>query len=349
MQVRVRIDGGITVLSPPAKLNERLRRELSVPNPEFIRLVRSGKTKIAANTPQRIDCTLETPEGLRVPRGAADVVRRLAAEENHELVFEDSRASGGELHVPKWERELRDYQSEGSELIRKHVQGIVVLPCAGGKTTLGLGAIWQVRKPTIVVVPTEDLLDQWTAELAAHMGISAGFVARGKMQLRPVTIAVINSLLPALDAFPELGRLWSFVILDEAHMAPASTFQRLLYMLPAKFRLGLTATPDREDGASKLVEWSFGPRLLERTAPDLIARGWLTAPMVEPVVTNFRHDGDATTNRRRKVLEDALIVDAARNAQICDLVYRDAAFGETQVVRLFEMLGLCGLVSSIED
>ncbi len=131
---------------------------------------------------------------------------------------------------------------------------------------------------------------------------------------------------------------------SNCHHAPAATFQRALRLLPAKYRIGLTATPDREDGLTRLVQWSFGPVLLERTTKEMIKLGYLMAATIEIVSTGWQWEHNAayrfaTQNDSAKTLQKLLTQlekdvaeDLLRNCGIADMVARDAKAGETCLV-----------------
>jgi superfamily II DNA or RNA helicase len=56
------------------------------------------------------------------------------------------------------------------------------------------------------------------------------------------------------DIFSKFG----FVIYDECHHLGAETFSKALLKTNCKYTLGLSATPKRLDGLSKVFEWSLG-------------------------------------------------------------------------------------------
>jgi len=324
------VDGSITLLSPHPKVHERLRVELSLPNPEFTRaVIRKAPT---ADIDPRRHATVELPSGLRVPRGAVAIVRKVIEEEGHSVRLTDQRSLGDPIFVPKREYALRDYQAEGSEGLVKTLQGLVVLPCGGGKTMLGAACIAEVSRTALVVVHTSDLLDQWVETIDEKLGIKAGVIHRGKTHLRGVTVAVINTLNALLSELPSVGRSWGLVIVDEAHRVPAAMLQSALARLPGRWRVGLTATPDREDGLGSWVDWSFGPRLTERSAQQLVDRGWLTMPTVEAVESRFKFNWQGPDKRRLAALTEAIVGDEERNTLIVRLVAKTQSIGQSALV-----------------
>ena len=58
---------------------------------------------------------------------------------------------------------LRDYQRDALDSwIQAGKRGTIVLPTGAGKTIVAVGAIGRLQVPTLVIVPTLDLLEQWT-------------------------------------------------------------------------------------------------------------------------------------------------------------------------------------------
>lgn len=67
---------------------------------------------------------------------------------------------------------LRDYQKQALDAwVLNGKRGVIVLPTGSGKTVIGIKAISLLNTPTIVVVPTLDLLDQWRSRLKKEFGI----------------------------------------------------------------------------------------------------------------------------------------------------------------------------------
>lgn len=346
-RVKCVVAGAIDVYDPPAKSVERIRRALSLPHPELSRAMARGAP--TGSVPERWHATTEAPWGISVPRGAARQLRILLAEDGLEPEFEDRRSLGSPLDAAYFD-DLRDYQAEGRDSLVSRIQGIAVLPCGGGKTTLGVAAVSAAGRSALVVVHTEDLLRQWVTAVNEKLGITAGWIYGGKVRLGAVTVAIVDSLLSALGELPRFGECFGTVVVDEAHHAPAAQLSRALSQLPARYRLGLTATPDREDGLGPALEWLFGDRLVERTADQLSAHGWLTRPIVEAVRTEFSFNtGSLLENKRQAAVSRALAHDHRRNEAIRKIVSADAEKGESVLVLTSRKDHVSALVGAIGD
>ena len=71
------------------------------------------------------------------------------------------------------------------------------------------------------------------------------------------------------------NREWGLMILDEVHVAPADMFQKVVHMVNAHCKLGLTATLVREDNKIKDLSFLVGPKLYEANWIDLTNDGYL--------------------------------------------------------------------------
>src|SRR5205814_7248172 len=91
----------------------------------------------------------------------------------------------------------RAYQEDALvSWIESRGRGVVVLPTGAGKTVLALMAIARAGVRPLIVVPTLELLKQWTEGLERHLGLPAaavGQVGGGARQLRPATVITYDS------------------------------------------------------------------------------------------------------------------------------------------------------------
>jgi superfamily II DNA or RNA helicase len=82
---------------------------------------------------------------------------------------------------------------------------------------------------------------------------------------------------------------FDLIIVDEAHHSEADTYKPVLKYFTGP-KLGITATPDREDEAD--IRGIFGKEVINITLEEAIARGWL--PRIEyHVITDESLDDDA--------------------------------------------------------
>ena len=140
---------------------------------------------------------------------------------------------------------LRGYQEEAIEnWMKADRRGLIVLPTGSGKTVIALKSIELVNQPTIIVVPTLELLEQWRQRIREAFGCDVGIYGGGENSIKGITVATYDS---AYLRFYELGNRFSFIVFDEVHHLAAESFRLIAETFTASYRLGLTATLERED------------------------------------------------------------------------------------------------------
>ena len=150
---------------------------------------------------------------------------------------------------PHQAKALAAWQEKGS-------YGVVSLPTGAGKTILAVMAIAKVNRPTLVAVPTLDLVDQWREILSHYFGQEIGVLGGGERVVRPLTVATYNTASMVME---QQGHGFGFLICDECHHLPAPQFKHLGLASIAPYRLGLSATVERPDGGEALIYELLGP------------------------------------------------------------------------------------------
>jgi superfamily II DNA or RNA helicase len=163
--------------------------------------------------------------------------------------------------------DLRDYQREALDAwVERGRRGVVELPTGAGKTVVAIAAMALVGEPTLVVVPTIDLLNQWRRELEAEFDVEVGQFGGGEQRQGPITVSTYDSAyLRAAD----VGGAFGFVVFDEVHHLGGEGYRDIARLLAAPARLGLTATFERPDSAHEVVEELVGPRVFALDVDDL--------------------------------------------------------------------------------
>ena len=140
--------------------------------------------------------------------------------------------------------------------------GLICVPCGKGKTFMALAIAFRLGKRFMVVVDKEFLLDQWAGEMRSLIpGIRIGRFQGNKAEVEPdqfdCTICMIQTIVQR--QIPEtMLRSYAFTIFDECHHLGAKHFSKVLSKLQTKHMLGLSATPTRDDGLTKVFEWHLG-------------------------------------------------------------------------------------------
>jgi superfamily II DNA or RNA helicase len=203
---------------------------------------------------------------FRAPAVAyADVVRALVGAK---VPYEDGARCYAELSDgARVRRDPRPFQAEALEAWRRHKgRGVVVLPTGAGKSHVGVLAIDDKRRSTLVVAPTLDLVRQWYDLLGASFGVPIGLLGGGEHDVKPLTVTTYDS---AYLHSEHLGARFGLVIFDECHHLPSGAYSLAAQSSLAPYRLGLTATPERADGRESELARLIGPIVYRKDIVEL--------------------------------------------------------------------------------
>lgn len=148
---------------------------------------------------------------------------------------------------------LRPYQlrtiAAAREAARTHRRLLVVSPTGSGKTSMGVAIVHgalQRGKRVLWLAHRRELIAQ-ASERLHEAGAPHGIILAGKAGAvaAPMQVASVQTLT-ARDARPPADVL----VWDECHHCAAATYTAIRDAYPDAFHVGLTATPERSDGAA---------------------------------------------------------------------------------------------------
>ena len=191
-------------------------------------------------------------------------------------VLQETSLSQNYINKFKVKLQLRDYQEKAlKEFLDYEGKGIVILPTAAGKTVIGLKAIERLKQKTVIVVPTKNLLYQWIEHLTKYTTLTRDFIGQLGDQIKEIKEITVTTYDSARLNLNQLRKNFNFLILDEAHHAGAKETLKVLEGLPAAYRLGLTATPDRSDKAEEKLFEVIGKPIKVASVSDLSKNGYV--------------------------------------------------------------------------
>lgn len=170
---------------------------------------------------------------------------------------------------------LRPYQIAGiQEVLRvRDKRPVLVLPTGSGKTFTAAVLVHELRIPTLWLAHRRELIDQAAGALR-RLGLRVGTIMAGVREDRAAQVQVASIQTLARRALPPAG----LVVVDEAHHARSSTYEKVLAEYNDAMILGLTATPFRLDG--KGLGDIFGEIVVAAYPADLCEDGTLVEPLV---------------------------------------------------------------------
>ncbi|MCB1036988.1 MAG: DEAD/DEAH box helicase family protein, partial [Acidobacteria bacterium] len=165
------------------------------------------------------------------------------------------------------ERTPFPYQEEALDAWWKaRGRGTVVLPTGAGKTFLAQLVMQKAACSTLVLTPTLDLMQQWFGVLETSFEVEVGLLGGGYHEPRRITVSTYDSAYLHME---RLGDRYGLLVFDECHHLPGPSYSMAAEMSLAPFRLGLTATPERQDGEEWRLERLVGPIVYRREITEL--------------------------------------------------------------------------------
>ena len=228
------------------KVVKEIKDELSVKPHSFNR---------SQNNDSSFQVFLESPKKLYLPRFYG--IKRFGVPT--ELKMEQ----GSDIDI-KFNGDLRPEQKPIEQIYLKNAEekggGIISLKCGGGKTVLALHIVSMLKKKTIVIVHKDFLMTQWRDRILEFLpDARIGKIQQDTVDIedKDIVLSMVQSL--SMKEYPEdTFESFGLAVFDECHHLGAEVFSRSMQKVSSKYMLGLSATPKRKDGLSKVFEWYMG-------------------------------------------------------------------------------------------
>ena len=205
--------------------------------------------------------------------------------ETHFGVATESKIPEGDDIDIKFAGDLRDNQKP---VVKTYIDrvikngntggGLLELPCAMGKTVIGLNIISQLKKKTLIIVHKEFLMNQWIERIQQFLpGARVGKIQGQIVDIsdKDIVIGMLQSL-SMKDYHESTFQSFGLTIIDEVHHISSEVFSCALFKLVTKYTLGLSATMNRKDGTTKVFKMFLGEVVFKGTRDEehaVIVRG----------------------------------------------------------------------------
>ena len=345
--MKIIISNKVFLQNIPTALEQKLIDRLTFQNPKWIENERMGRWN--GDTDKYLCSYERIGDGLLLPRGYTRQLIGLFKRSGVQYDIDDQRLVLPEV-VFKFQRVLRPFQEIAVKDVLSRDFGTLSAPTGSGKTVMALAAIAKRRQPALVICHTRELQAQWVARIETFLGIPSsevGIIGGGKKRIgEKITVGMVQTVYKCADEVQEhVGHL----VVDECHRCPSRIFTEAVTAFDSKYMLGLSATPYRRDGLSRLIYWHLGDVVDEVKKDDLLQTGDIVPAEVIIRETNFRTWLDPseeystmltelTRDPERNQLIASDIAEEAKNGGCVCLVLSDRkAHCET----LRALLGLC--------
>lgn len=305
-------------------------QELTCENPAFNEAVKAGRYTRGI-LPELKNFHVDAQGGFHLPRGYLRRLFVVAKELGIPVEVNDLRSV-----VPFDQRYnhsvyLRDYQNTALRNMANHSEGLLVAPAGSGKTIIGLSLILMCGQKSLWITHTKQLLHQFVNRFKQFVDIAEediGLIYKGEWDTgKPVTAALVQTLVKNEDKLQEISNSFGNVITDECHHVPSTTFTKVINSLNPFYLYGLTATPKRRDGMEQVMFQNMGPVI--HTIPRSAVADGIITPTIFPRhinTPNLTQDGTYQT------LLKELVDSEFRNNIIVNDVITEAKKGNICIV-----------------
>ena len=194
------------------------------------------------------------------------------------------------------------------------------MPCGAGKTQTALEIIATLRKKTLWLTHTQDLLNQSMnrakSVLSCPMG-SYGTITGGRVNIGTgITFATVQTM-SKID-IAQYKDTWDVVIVDECHKAVGSPtkvmqFYKVLSNLSCRYKFGVTATPKRADGLEKSMFALLGDIIYDVSREEVADT--TCEVRVEAIQTGYMPNLDMALSGDGTINYAGLVEDMIHNAE----------------------------------
>lgn len=161
--------------------------------------------------------------------------------------------------ISKSEMERR-WQLEAADRLEESDHGTLNLSCGRGKSVLTLHKIAVEQTPSIIILPTTALLEQWKETIPTFLEFKGGIgIVQGPKfdWEHPIVLAMIQTLALKTGWPEKFRRHFGLVFYDEGDLVGAPKFSRAASLFYGD-RYSLTATAQRGDGNEAIYQFHLG-------------------------------------------------------------------------------------------
>lgn len=249
--------------------------------------------------------------------------------------------------------------------------GVIKVATGGGKTAIAGLTINELKKRTVFIVHTRDLMYQAIDSFQKLFPNTAiGQIGDGVIRYADVTVATMQTLaiLGGINKnsdyethskydedgstdenmiteqqvkeakFFEYANSVQCVMMDEVQIVSSKTayYVRFLFKY-ANYAFGYSASPWRDDGSDLMIEAAFGKRIVDITASELIRMGYLVRPNIHirtvysPTINTY-NKSEINKMKYVDIYKKFIVEDNSRNIKVCEDASAEWAKGKNVLI-----------------
>ena len=285
-----------------------IQKALTFRNPKHVEAQSNGRS--TWGIPRLLELFEETVGGLSIPRGIKLQYPAEIQDERHSHPIQ----FGTNI-------ELRGYQERAVRLAISAGGGVLVAVTGAGKTTMGIELASRLGQRCLILVKSLDLAKQWVSAIKQFTGLECGLIGGGKWsEGGQFTVGLVQTLSKHFESLN-----YGMVIVDEAHNCPAVQAFDVINRQCAKYRFGLSATPQRRDNLEFLIFCLLGAIVAEIEDSEVL--GSVLPVLVKTVTQEFSGNPESWSE-----FINLLAADEVRNQMIIDSAVKSSGVVGTAVL-----------------
>jgi superfamily II DNA or RNA helicase len=283
--IYIKINNRVYLYNCNKKIKNKIYNDLTMKNPKYESAMKYGRF-IGTNIPSHLHFfTMSVDKKvICVPRGYLQRIISFLKKNKFKIKIKNETIKKSKIKI-KFKGKLRVYQEIAVNRMMSYPQGVLEAATGAGKTVMGCALISKRKQSTLIVVHSKELLYQWQSAIKQFLDYDCGLIGDGKFTVKDISVGIINSVKNKTE---QLTKKFGYIIVDECHRTPSTTFTETIPHFSAKYILGLSATPYRNDGLGKVINIYLGEKLHTVNKEELEKRGNVLVPKIFRINTDFR-------------------------------------------------------------
>lgn len=252
----------IEIREPTKEILDYCKQQLVFANPDYIKKQRMGFS--IYKTPRTIKLYELYDGNVYLPLGCFKDLFRMYPEVEyyHDYTVKVPRTIKSNII-------LRSYQEPCTKALKKHVNGIFVLPAGTGKTQIALQCASYLGQHTLFLTHTKELLNQAKQRCEDNLVCTTSTITEGKCDSSgDIVFSTVQTLVNIIDKKEIKQDEFGLIVVDECHHLATNAesvtmFEKCINYFTAKYKIGITATLFRGDGLEKTTEKILGDVIYE--------------------------------------------------------------------------------------
>lgn len=286
--MKIILSNVIQIINPTKELLDFIKKNYTYTNPNYIKKMHMGFS--IYKTPKTIKLYEIYDDNIYLPVGCFEDIFRI-----HPII-EDYRD-----YTTKVTRNitsnivLRSYQEPCIKALKKHVNGIFLLPAGVGKTQIALQCASELKQHTLFLTHTRELLNQAKERCETNLACTTSTITEGKCDTKgDMVFATVQTLSNIIEKEEIRQDEFGMIVVDECHHLATNAesvtmFEKCINYFTARYKIGLTATLHRADGLEKTTEKILGSVIYElRKEGSEFVGYYENEPIVRVPLINFQ-------------------------------------------------------------